>query len=665
MSALSIQVPFPVFNDRDGQPLDNGYVWIGVPNLPPQTNPVNVYFDEALTILAPQPLRTINGYISRAGSPAQVYIDGVNFSILVQDSKGSMVYNFPDGTGIAPNAAGIDYNPGPDSLLLPGGTISIKSALDQITDESSGSSVIGFESDGVGAVARSAQDKMRDTVSVKDFGAKGDGVTDDTAAIQAAINSIDNNLGGTVFFPRGTYRTTASITSNGEGIIFQGVGRNASRIIADHSSGPAVQIGRQYSGIRNLSVLASTARKAAAAGRNMGVLFERLDDAPDSASFRLRQCFVEDSTIQDHPSHGLVFVGPITDGSVILRARVLQNGGHGIVVDRGYVTNRVNLAGAGSGLMNITNCSSQNNGGHGLLLGHPDDPLTTPSLRCVVENLESGRNATDAAVRFSAHQAWVRGTNHEIRASVFTGVDDGIGGIFIAGRNHWVRNNRFIDRTESVRVGNFAALSTQGVNIEGITVLNKAQDPAIAVDSGASNVRVLNWTPSNIVTLITPDVGGVQIDSVSQVIKKLTDQTVTNSTTLVDDDDLKFYLLEGNSYFFECLIEFTSGASEDIKLAFTVPSGALLRWGPINGIKLDTSSTIVYQEQETTSGAAVSFGYSGSGAREQIVIKGYVECSAGENGLLRLQWAQNTASAIQSTTVRAGSSYLKVMTHQS
>ena len=57
MSALSIQVPFPVFQDRDGQPLENGYVWIGEPNLNPQTNPVVAYYDAALTIPAAQPLR--------------------------------------------------------------------------------------------------------------------------------------------------------------------------------------------------------------------------------------------------------------------------------------------------------------------------------------------------------------------------------------------------------------------------------------------------------------------------------------------------------------------------------------------------------------------------------------------------------------------------------
>jgi len=111
MSALSIQVPFPVFQGRDGQPLENGYVWIGEPNLNAQTNPVTVYFDAALTIPAPQPLRTLNGYVSRAGTPAQVYVDGVNFSILVQDSKGSMVYNFPQGTGISPDASGVNFYP--------------------------------------------------------------------------------------------------------------------------------------------------------------------------------------------------------------------------------------------------------------------------------------------------------------------------------------------------------------------------------------------------------------------------------------------------------------------------------------------------------------------------------------------------------------------------
>ena len=52
----------------------------------------------------------------------------------------------------------------------------------------SGSSLIGFIQAGVGAVARTDQSKMRERVSVEDFGAVGDGVTDSTVGIKACLD---------------------------------------------------------------------------------------------------------------------------------------------------------------------------------------------------------------------------------------------------------------------------------------------------------------------------------------------------------------------------------------------------------------------------------------------------------------------------------------------
>lgn len=67
----------------------------------------------------------------------------------------------------------------------------------------SGSALVGFISPGVGAVARTIQDVAREAVSVKDFGAKGDGSTDDLSAIIAARDYCITTRAELVF-PGGT-----------------------------------------------------------------------------------------------------------------------------------------------------------------------------------------------------------------------------------------------------------------------------------------------------------------------------------------------------------------------------------------------------------------------------------------------------------------------------
>jgi hypothetical protein len=70
---------------------------------------------------------------------------------------------------------------------------------------------VRFRQAGTGAVDRTAEAKMREWVSVKDFGAVGDGVADDTAAIQAALDAIGATGGGTVVLPAGSYKVSALI----------------------------------------------------------------------------------------------------------------------------------------------------------------------------------------------------------------------------------------------------------------------------------------------------------------------------------------------------------------------------------------------------------------------------------------------------------------------
>ena len=74
--------------------------------------------------------------------------------------------------------------------------------------------------------ARTLANRFADVINVKDFGAVGDGVADDTVAIQAAINSTSPF--GEVFFPEGTYKISSTITlpsSSGlSGITLRGIG---------------------------------------------------------------------------------------------------------------------------------------------------------------------------------------------------------------------------------------------------------------------------------------------------------------------------------------------------------------------------------------------------------------------------------------------------------
>ena len=95
-----------------------------------------------------------------------------------------------------------------------------------------GSTLVGFQQAGTGAVARTAQAKMRDIVSVKDFGAVGDGVTDDLAAMQAA-----HNTGKIVYYPKGTYKFSGQLTIATGGII--GAGKSLTNLNATDTSANA------------------------------------------------------------------------------------------------------------------------------------------------------------------------------------------------------------------------------------------------------------------------------------------------------------------------------------------------------------------------------------------------------------------------------------------
>jgi hypothetical protein len=203
MSALSIQPTFPIFTDIDGQPLDSGYVFIGQANLDPQVNPINVYWDAALSIPATQPIRTLGGYPARNGTPARLYVNS-DYSIRVMNRNGSTIYSAQTATE--------RYN------------------TDVIQIDASS---VEFLQLGAGAEVQTLEDRGRKTIYVTDY----IDPTIDTAVVacqaffQAAIDYLDSVGGGELFIPAGVYLITAPIKAKSN-IFIRGTG-DASQLLVN------------------------------------------------------------------------------------------------------------------------------------------------------------------------------------------------------------------------------------------------------------------------------------------------------------------------------------------------------------------------------------------------------------------------------------------------
>jgi hypothetical protein len=119
-----------------------------------------------------------------------------------------------------------------------------------------------FIQDGAGAVERDIVEKQKEIVSVKDFGAVGDGVTDDTAAIQAAIN-----VGGVVRLPSGTYQISAAlIVGGGVHLIGDGVDNTTISAATNTFNAIEVQSNARLLSVRSLTIISAEGVGAANSG---------------------------------------------------------------------------------------------------------------------------------------------------------------------------------------------------------------------------------------------------------------------------------------------------------------------------------------------------------------------------------------------------------------
>lgn len=119
--------------------------------------------------------------------------------------------------------------------------------------------------------ARTLEARFSDVINVKDYGAVGDGIADDAAAIQQAIDaSLDNNV--QVLFPAGRYLCGAQLTASipaGQQLCMVGDGKDSSEILFPDGSGIAIAYEEYTSSVSLLDFSILTGR--AGAGSDTGL----------------------------------------------------------------------------------------------------------------------------------------------------------------------------------------------------------------------------------------------------------------------------------------------------------------------------------------------------------------------------------------------------------
>jgi len=208
-----------------------------------------VYSDAACTTAYTQPI-TLN-----AGGQATIYtLEAVR--CIAKDATDSVtlyddIINLQRHDAVYVTSAG--FNSGAETTL--------ENALAEFTT-STGAGANLKES--TGASARAIKTVVYERmISVKDFGAVGDGTTPDDAAIQAASDRVEALGGGIVYFPKGTYLVNATLAIDTAGVSWQGAGRGISIIKNAQTAANALNVNLGSATdcklfIRDLSFTAST-----------------------------------------------------------------------------------------------------------------------------------------------------------------------------------------------------------------------------------------------------------------------------------------------------------------------------------------------------------------------------------------------------------------------
>jgi len=175
------------------------------------------------------------------------------------------------------------------------GTVTAASISNTISDQQAITDKLDFLQTGTGAVTRSLGAKLRDVVSIKDFGALGDGTTNDTTAFVTALTAVGAAGGGALYVPAGRYKLVCPANNyisliSVEGITVAGAGDGATEleIYTTSTYGEVLRVSSDNFSWRDMTIRAKNDHTLVCAGiecdGNENVSFQNLSLVKDAAS---------------------------------------------------------------------------------------------------------------------------------------------------------------------------------------------------------------------------------------------------------------------------------------------------------------------------------------------------------------------------------------------
>ena len=501
-------------------------------------------------------------------------------------------------------------------------------------------------------------------VNVKDYGAKGDGSTDDTAAINSAIAAL--SPGDVLYFPRGRYMTNGGHVVNTPSITIQGTtGRaqtynsSAQLYLRNGANADMLTIANNQITVRAMSLYGNYSNQTAASrglvtpstsGANYLLLDAVWVDSfnGDGFSFESSGGTLSSTIVncesRKNQGYGMKFTGTATD-SMVSNCYIDQNTQSGISCSAADLS--------------LTSCHIWGNGT--ATSGDVDGITFQSSSGCRVANCYIETQTNGVGIRFKS------GAN---KGHIVQGCDiwsNGFQGIYAyqatncALTGNIIRQNNYKGNTGS---------SGAGITVDSCTALTITGNQFFSsganrqtygyYETGTANTDIR--FEGNMSRAADHTAGGVVLGPGTKanlgeaVLYKAADQSVTSSVALVDDTDLQWTVAAGEVWQIDGVLFADGAQTGDLAVRITTPSGQSGLWralGPNASATATTATSILPTGQAFNTTPTV--GLLGAGVTAPVTISGLL--IVGTAGTVKVQFAQGTADPT-ATILRAGS-YLK------